>query len=46
MDPGYPATLLCCSLVILGGAFSTHLKKVKRWVKAGAIRERVQYDLE
>jgi hypothetical protein len=25
MDPRYPAILLCCSMIILGGAFSTHL---------------------
>jgi len=35
----YPAILLCCSMVILGGAFSTHLlgKERNRKLKAGAI---------
>jgi hypothetical protein len=41
MGPRYLAILLCCSPVILDAAFSTHLKKAKRSVKAGAIRERV-----
>jgi hypothetical protein len=37
MGPRYPAILLCCSKVILGGAFSTHLlgKERNRKLKAG-----------
>jgi hypothetical protein len=39
MGPRYPAILLCCSTVILGGAFSTHPRKKERnrKLKAGAI---------
>jgi hypothetical protein len=38
MGPRYPAILLCCSTVILGGAFSTHLLGKERdgKLKAGA----------
>ena len=38
MGPRYLAILLCCSMVILGGAFSTHLlgKERNRKLKAGA----------
>jgi hypothetical protein len=39
----YPA-IFYCSLVILGAAFSAHLKMVKRPVKARATRERAQYE--
>jgi hypothetical protein len=28
--PRYPAILLCCSMVILGGAFSTHPRRRER----------------
>jgi hypothetical protein len=36
--PRYPAILLCCSMVILGGAFSTYLlgRERNRKLKAGA----------
>jgi hypothetical protein len=30
MAPGYPTILLCCSMVILGGAFSTHPLREER----------------
>jgi hypothetical protein len=38
VGPRYPAILLCCSTVILGGAFSTHLLGQERdgKLKAGA----------
>ena len=38
MGPRYPAILLCCSMVILNSAFSTHLlgKERNRKLKAGA----------
>jgi hypothetical protein len=39
MGPRYLAILLCCSMIILGGAFSTYLlrKERNRKLKAGAI---------
>jgi hypothetical protein len=39
--PRYPVILLCCSMVILGGAFSTHLlgKERNRKLKAGGDSE-------
>jgi hypothetical protein len=46
MGRRHPTILLSCSLVIIGAVFSTHLKTVKRLVKVGAKRERVQYELE
>jgi hypothetical protein len=46
MDPRYPAILLCCSPVILGGAFSTRLlrKERDRKLKAGATVKWVEYE--
>jgi hypothetical protein len=41
IGPRYPAILLCCSVVILGGAFSTHLKEAKGTVEAVATGEQV-----
>jgi hypothetical protein len=42
----YPAILLYCSMVILGGAFSTHLlgKERNRKLKAGATVKWVEYE--
>jgi hypothetical protein len=41
ISPRHPAILLYCSPVILNTTFSTHLKTIKRLIKAGAKRERV-----
>ena len=40
MGPRYPAVLLRCSLAILRGTFSAHLKEANGTVRARAIRER------
>jgi hypothetical protein len=37
----YLAILLCCSVVILGGAFSTYLEEAKGAVEAVATGEQV-----
>jgi hypothetical protein len=37
----YLAILLCCSVVILGGAFSTYLKEAKGAVETVATGEQV-----
>jgi hypothetical protein len=41
IGPRYPAILLYCSVVILGGAFSTRLEEAKGTVEAVATGEQV-----